>query len=126
MLGADEVLAVLDRWGEGVRREQERLGLGAAEAAVGADLLLEGEDFALGGSYQELTMMSAVCGKEWVRRTASATPGPKSANGPCLSSSSATGSSTPCAPRTTPPCSSLRTRTKPTPGWLARVVSSAG
>lgn len=85
------------------------------------------------GSYQELTMMSAVCGKECVRRTALAAPGPKSASGPpcslpfpSRSSSASTGISAPCAPSTSPSCSSLATRTKPTPGWLARVVSSAG
>lgn len=61
-------------------------------------------------------MMSAVCGKEWVRRTTSAAPGPKSANGPGVSSSCSSGISVPNGPSTTPPYSSLRTRRKPTPG----------
>lgn len=79
------------------------------------------------GSYEELTMMSATCGKECVRRTASAAPGPKSASGPGRASSSlSTGTSAPFAPSTSPPYSSLRTSTNPTPGWLARVDSSAG
>ncbi len=71
-------------------------------------------------------MMSAVCGKVWVRRTTSAAPGPKAARGPGLSSSSSSGISAPYAPSTTPPWRSLRTRRKPMPGWLASVGSSAG
>ena len=80
------------------------------------------------GRTTELTMMSAMCGKPCVRRTASAAPGPKRRQRVAADDLARVQpvSRAPPAPSTTGPCSSLRTSTKPMPGWLASVRSSAG